>query len=98
MALGVAEQGLARAGAAHRLSQELSLEPGARHGELGADRVPKKRARAECRDRGAKFAVPRTGVEAQLLREAMRRAGAGKALLGYAERRGEWVALDERRP
>jgi hypothetical protein len=63
---------------------------------LGAHAVAKKRARAECRLRGAKFAVPRTGFEAQLLREAMGRAGVGKALLGYVRRHGEWVALDDR--
>jgi hypothetical protein len=65
---------------------------------LGAQAVGKRRARAECRARGAKFAVPRTGFEAQLLREAMERAGVGKALLGYVRRGGEWVALDNRKP
>jgi hypothetical protein len=65
---------------------------------LGADKVGKPDARAECRARDAKFAVPRTGFEAQLLREAMQRAGVGKALLGYARRGGDWVALDERKP
>jgi hypothetical protein len=48
--------------------------------------------------RDARFAVPRTGCEAQLLREAMRRAGVGKAQLGYVKWRGDWVALDKRDP
>jgi hypothetical protein len=65
---------------------------------IGAHAVDKKHARAECRARGAKFAVPRTGFEAQLLREAMGRAGVGKALLGYVRRGGKWVALDNRKP
>jgi hypothetical protein len=65
---------------------------------VGARAVAKKSARAECRARDARFAVPRTGYEAQLLREAMRRAGVGKARLGYVKRRGDWVALDKRRP
>jgi hypothetical protein len=65
---------------------------------VGSERVPEKRARAECGTRGAKFAVPRTGFEAQLLREAMRRAGAHKVRLGHVRRGGEWVALDGREP
>jgi hypothetical protein len=65
---------------------------------IGAHAAGKRRARAECRARGAKFAVPRTGFEAQLLREAMERAGVGKALLGYVRRGGKWVALDKRKP
>jgi hypothetical protein len=65
---------------------------------IGAHAVRKRRARAECGARGAKFAVPRTGFEAQLLREAMERAGVGKALLGYVRRGGEWIALDKRKP
>lgn len=60
--------------------------------------VPEKRARAACRESHAKFAVPRTGYEAQLLRKAMRRAGAGRVWLGYAKRHGGWVALDRRAP
>jgi hypothetical protein len=65
---------------------------------LGADKVGKPDARVECRTRDAKFAVPRTGLEAQLLRDAMQRAGVAKVLLGYARRGGDWVALDERKP
>jgi hypothetical protein len=63
---------------------------------LGAHAVGRKRSRAECRARGARFAVPRTGFEAQLLRKAMRRAGIGKVRLGYVKRHRDWVALDER--
>jgi hypothetical protein len=65
---------------------------------VGARAVAKKRARAACRARDARFAVPRTGYEAQLLREAMRRAGVGKVRLGYLKRRGDWFALDKRAP
>jgi hypothetical protein len=77
------------------------LLPACRKGDrwlLGAHRVSKKGARAECRARDAKFAVPRTGFEAQLLREAMLDEGAGKTRLGYVKRGGDWAALDERRP
>jgi hypothetical protein len=65
---------------------------------VGARAAAKKSARAACRARDARFAVPRTGYEAQLLREAMRRAGVGKVRLGYVKRRGDWVALDRRGP
>jgi hypothetical protein len=77
------------------------LLPACRKGDrwlVGARRVGKGRSRAECRARKARFAVPRTGFEAQLLRVAMRDAGAPKVRLGYVRRGKEWVALDERRP
>lgn len=63
---------------------------------LGSEAVAEKRGRAECRARHAKFAVPRTGYEAQLLRKTMRRAGGGEVWLGYRKRHGDWVALDRR--
>jgi hypothetical protein len=77
------------------------LLPACRKGDrwlLGDDRTSRKGARAECRARDARFAVPRTGFEAQLLRSAMLADGAGKARLGYVKRGGDWAALDERRP
>ncbi|MGE5408790.1 MAG: phosphatidylinositol-specific phospholipase C domain-containing protein [Syntrophothermus sp.] len=65
---------------------------------LGGEAAPQDRGRAVCRrTRHAQFAVPRTGYEAQLLREAMQGAHVGQAWLGYAKRPGGWVALDQRR-
>jgi hypothetical protein len=61
---------------------------------LGAAAVAEKRGRAECRASHAQFAVPRTGFEAQLLREEMQGSGTSQAWLGYVKRRGGWVALD----
>jgi hypothetical protein len=81
------------------VSCRRALLPACREGKrwtLGRNRVAKRRSQAECRARGGAFAVPRTGFEAQLLRKAMRRAGAGKVRLGYVKRRGDWVALDKR--
>jgi hypothetical protein len=63
---------------------------------LGAKAVPQRSGRAVCRARGAQFAVPRTGYEAQLLRRTMRGAGQSQVWLGYMRRGGEWVALDRR--
>jgi hypothetical protein len=63
---------------------------------LGAAAVPEARAAAACRARHARFAVPRTGYEAQLLRLRMRSARAAQAWLGYVKRKGVWTALDRR--
>jgi hypothetical protein len=65
---------------------------------LGGHEVSEHAARVECGKRHAKFAVPRTGFEAQLLRKRMRAAGVGSAWLGYVKRHGDWVALDRRAP
>jgi hypothetical protein len=63
---------------------------------LGATAVAEKRAGSECRQRRARFAVPRTGYEAQLLRQRMQGAGTSQVWLGYVKRRGGWSALDKR--
>ena len=63
---------------------------------LGTEAVPEKRGRAECRSRRAQFAVPRTGFEAQLLRQRMQGSRVGQVWLGYAKRQGGWTALDRR--
>jgi hypothetical protein len=63
---------------------------------LGREAVPENRAGAVCKARKARFAVPRTGYEAQLLRERMRGARVGQAWLGYVKRKGVWTALDRR--
>ncbi|MGH2993065.1 MAG: hypothetical protein ACRDL1_05960, partial [Solirubrobacterales bacterium] len=65
---------------------------------VGGQAVAAERARAACRERDAKFAVPRTGYDAQLLRKAMRRAAARRVWLGYSKRHGEWTTLDTRAP
>jgi hypothetical protein len=62
---------------------------------LGPRPVTETRARAACKLRRARFAVPRTGYEAQLLRQKMRAARAGQVWLGYVKRKGGWVALDK---
>ncbi|HEX2393386.1 MAG TPA: hypothetical protein VHI77_10765 [Solirubrobacterales bacterium] len=62
---------------------------------LGPEPVAETRARAGCRSRHAQFAVPRTGYEAQLLRQKMRAAGARQVWLGYVRREGGWEALDQ---
>lgn len=62
---------------------------------LGAEAVTEQRGRAECRARHAQFAVPRTGFEAQLLRQKMQGSRTTQAWLGYVKRRGGWVALDK---
>jgi hypothetical protein len=62
-------------------------------------RVKFKHADAACgKRRGADFAVPRTGYEAQLLREAMERAEVRGVWLGQRRERGsaEWSPLDRR--
>jgi hypothetical protein len=77
-----------------------SRRPACRRGKtwlLGRRAVPEKRGRAECRSRRAQFAVPRTGYEAQLLRQRMRGARVGQVWLGYLKRKGGWAALDRRR-
>jgi hypothetical protein len=73
--------------------------PACRRGKswiLGAKAVPQNRGRAGCRSRHAQFAVPRTGFEAQLLRQRMQGARVGQVWLGYLKRRGGWAALDRR--
>jgi hypothetical protein len=64
---------------------------------LGVEAVAEKRGRAACRARHAQFAVPRTGYEAQLLRQRMRAARVSQVWLGYVKRAGGWAALDRRR-
>lgn len=63
---------------------------------LGAKVVAERQGGAECRARGARFAVPRTGFEAQLLREKMQAAGVSQVWLGYVKGRSGWSALDRR--
>lgn len=73
--------------------------PACRRGKnwvLGTQAVAEKRGGTECRSHGARFAVPRTGFEAQLLRKQMRAAGISQAWLGYVKGRGGWTALDRR--
>ncbi|MGH2952000.1 MAG: hypothetical protein ACRDKX_08155, partial [Solirubrobacterales bacterium] len=53
-------------------------------------------ARALCRARDARHAVPRTGYEVQLLRERMARKDLKTAWLGYRKRDGAWTALERR--
>lgn len=62
--------------------------------------VPRHKVRAAaagrlCRRRGRRHAVPRTGYEGQLLREASARRR-GSVWLAIRETGGEWVALDRR--
>jgi hypothetical protein len=61
-------------------------------------KVRARSARRLCRkrSRSQSHAVPRTGFEGQLLRAAMKRAGARSVWLGYRRRAGRWVALDRR--
>ena len=63
---------------------------------VGKRRLELAAAKRYCRRRGAKLAVPRTGLENQLLRAAMKKRGTHSALLGYKLRRGEWMPLDSR--
>jgi hypothetical protein len=63
---------------------------------VAAKAVAEAGAGAECRARGASFAVPRTGYEAQLLRKRMQASGVSAVWLGYVKRRGDWTALDRR--
>lgn len=53
-------------------------------------------ARAACRDRRAKHAVPRTGFEVQRLRKRMQRLDLASVWLGYRRLGGTWTALDRR--
>jgi hypothetical protein len=55
-----------------------------------------RRARAACKDRRARHAVPRSGYEVQLLRERMERKGIRSVWLGYRKKKGDWTALDRR--
>jgi hypothetical protein len=59
-------------------------------------RVRARRAARRCRRLGGVHAAPRTGYEAQLLRDAMQAGRAGSAWLGLRRRGGDWAALDER--
>jgi hypothetical protein len=73
--------------------------PACRRGKtwfLAAKAVPEQGGRAACEARHAQFAVPRTGYEAQLLRQKMRAARVGQVWLGYVKRAGTWAALDKR--
>jgi hypothetical protein len=53
-------------------------------------------AGASCAALGAEHAVPRTGYEVQLLREAMEAEGVVRAWIGYRRQGGSWVPLDPR--
>jgi hypothetical protein len=64
---------------------------------LGAKPVAENRGRAECRKRHARFAVPRTGYEAQLLRQKIRGARVSQVWLGYVKQADGWAALDRRK-
>jgi hypothetical protein len=55
--------------------------------------IKRKRAKRACRNRGAAFAVPRTGYENQELRYATPLPAKGDATwLGYRLKRGNWRA------
>jgi hypothetical protein len=72
--------------------------PACRRGKtwlLGRTAVPEANGQAECKLLHAQFAVPRTGYEAQLLRQKMRGARVSQVWLGYVKRRGHWTALDK---
>jgi hypothetical protein len=62
---------------------------------IGGLRKAFKGGRA-CRRKGGRYSVPRTGFEAQRLRMAMRRAGAGAVWIGYRRGPDGWAALDAR--
>lgn len=65
--------------------------------KLGPRFVRATAGRGACRAIGAGYAVPRTGFEAQLLRQAMAKAGVKQAWLGYRLLAGgRWLALDRR--
>jgi hypothetical protein len=63
---------------------------------LGAKAVAEQGGGAACKARHAQFAVPRTGYEAQLLRQKMKAARVSQVWLGYVKRAGDWAALDKR--
>jgi hypothetical protein len=58
--------------------------------------VSARAAPAACRERDARFAVPRTGYEAQLLRLEMGLGRVNEVWLGYRREDGRWVARDRR--
>ncbi|MEK6278440.1 MAG: hypothetical protein AABM29_10570 [Actinomycetota bacterium] len=74
--------------------------PACRRGDVwvvAKHRVRQRKGRAGCRKFHARFAVPRTGYEAQLLRRAMKRAGTMEVWLGYRRSSGgDWVVADAR--
>lgn len=79
----------------------LRLNPACLSREDGSWIVPRRpvsvdRAAAACKRREARWAVPRTGHEDQLLRQAMRARGVRSALLGYRDGREGWAPLDRR--
>lgn len=64
--------------------------------KLTSQRTSAGDAKRACRERGAVFAVPRSGFENQQLRRAMRPTGTKRVWLGYRKRHGAWRALDRR--
>jgi hypothetical protein len=79
------------------LTCAASRRPACRRGNgwiLGPEAVAENRGPVACRARHAQFAVPRTGYEAQLLRQRMRSARVSQVWLGYVKRAGGWAALD----
>jgi hypothetical protein len=65
---------------------------------VGAAYVTESGGQASCDTAGGRFAVPRTGYEAQLLRLAMADAGVEQVWLGYRRLGDRWTTLDPRRP
>ncbi len=63
---------------------------------VSEDRVEFADAKAACRAQKSRFAVPRTGYEAQLLRLAMEAAGIRGAWLGQERDGTAWTPLDRR--
>jgi hypothetical protein len=96
------QRGTARAGSARWYSRPCKrrLRVACRSGErwLIGRRARAFRGGRACRRRGAVYAVPRVGLDAQRLRLAMRRAGVRSVWLGYRRTDEGWTALDSRRP
>lgn len=63
---------------------------------IPARKVNAHRALRSCRKLKARSAAPRTGYEAQLVREKMARRGTSEVWLGYRLRNGGWNPLDPR--
>ena len=59
-------------------------------------RVEFGEAKGACGERDTSFGVPRTGFEAQLLRQAMGRAEVRGVWLGQRRKSGAWTPLDQR--
>ncbi len=71
------------------------LRPGGRWA-IADEEVRVASAAGVCRSVNARFAVPRTGPEAQRLRKAMARARVDEVWLAYRRVGGKWTALNRR--